>query len=192
MECYKVWNFKIHIICNYLIKVAFFDFRNNLSKKKIIEFVFSYMSYDSASKFVENVLIILSNLPSGLRTGIIKNRLIEFDGFDNSEKKEIVNNILKNFHKMERAKVLNLFESWLNSLYEMDSAFIISIFDSYLFELYLNPNDLRNFDNSFILSLVKVLNNFPKNKRDKLWNCFMESILNTPDPKRFIKLIPQN
>ncbi len=150
------------------------------------------MSYDSTSKFVENILIILSNLPAGLRTGIIKNRLIEFDGFDESEKKEIVDNILKNFHKIERAKVLSLFESWLTSLYEMDASSINSIFNSYLLELYLNPNDLRNFDNPFILSLVKVLNDLPENKRDKLWYCFMESILNTPDPKMFIKLIPQN
>src|SRR5919112_2030983 len=163
-----------------------------VSKRKIIEFVFSCMSYDSTSKFVENILIILSNLPAGLRTGIIKNRLIEFNDFDESEKKEIVDNILKNFYKMERAKVLSLFESWLTSLYEMDTPSINSIFNSYLLELYLNPNDLRNFDNPFILSLVKVLNDLPKNKRDKLWYCFMESILNTPDPKMFIKLIPKN
>ena len=30
----------------------------------------------------------------------------------------------------------------------------------------------------------------PENKRDKLWYCFMETILNTPDPKIFVKLIP--
>lgn len=163
-----------------------------VSKKKIIEFVFSCMSNDTTSKFVENILIILSNLPAGLRTGIIKNRLIEFDGFDESEKKEIVNNILKNFHKLERAKVLSLFESWLSSLYEMDVSSINSIFDSYLIELYLNPNDLGYFDNPFILSLVKVLNDLPKNKRDRLWYCFMESIFNTPNPKTFMNLIPQN
>jgi hypothetical protein len=161
------------------------------SKKEIIEFVFYNMSHDDfASKFVENILIILSNLPSGLRTGIIKNRLKEFDGFDKSEKKEIISNILKNFHKMERAKVLALFESWLSSLYEMDTSSITSIFNSYLLELYLNPNDLKNFDNPFILSLVKILNDLPKSKRDKLWYCFMESILNTPDPKGFMDLIP--
>ena len=163
-----------------------------VSKRKIIEFVFSCMSNDTTSKFVENILIILSNLPAGLRTGIIKNRLIEFDGFDESEKKEIVNNILKSFHNLERDKVLSLFESWLSSLYEMDASSINSIFNSYLLELYLNPNDLGYFDDSFVLSLVKVLNDLPKNKRDKLWYCFMESILNTPDPKTFIKLIPQN
>ena len=163
-----------------------------VSKRKIIEFVFSCMSNDTTSKFVENILIILSNLPAGLRTGIIKNRLIEFDGFDESEKKEIVNNILKSFHKIERDKVLSLFESWLSSLYEMESSSINSVFNSYLLELYLNPNDLGYFDNSFVLSLVKVLNDLPKNKRDKLWYCFMESVLNTPDPKAFIKLIPQN
>ena len=45
------------------------------------------MSQDIASNFAENILIILSNLPSGLRNSIIKNRLNEFKGFDLSEKK---------------------------------------------------------------------------------------------------------
>ncbi|MER5176390.1 MAG: hypothetical protein ABJB76_12400 [Candidatus Nitrosocosmicus sp.] len=148
------------------------------------------MSKDSASNFVENILIILSNLPAGLRNTILKKRLNEFNDFDQPEKKEIINNILKNYGKIERFKILNLFESWLNSLSEMDSSSINSIFNSYLFELYLNPNELKDFDNSFILSLVKLLNDLPENKRDKLWNCFMESILNTPDPKKFINLLP--
>ena len=73
---------------------------------------------------------------------------------------------------------------------EMDNSSINSIFYSYLLELYLNPQDLKDFDNQFILSLVKVLNDLPENKRDKLWYCFMETILNTPDPKIFVKLIP--
>ena len=148
------------------------------------------MSQDSESSFVENILIILSNLPIGLRNTIIKKRLNEFNDFDQPEKKEIINNILKNYGKIERSKILNLFESWLNSLSEMDNSSINSIFNSYLFELYFNPNELKDFDNSFILSLVKLLNDLPENKRDKLWNCFMESILNTPDPKKFINLLP--
>jgi hypothetical protein len=150
------------------------------------------MSKDSVSNFIENILIILSNLPSGLRTPIIKKRLKEFNDFGQSEKKEIINNILKNYGKIERSKILNLFDSWLNSLSEMDISSINSIFNSYLMELYLHPSELKDFDNSFILSLFKLLENLPENKRDKLWNCFIESILNTPDPKKFIKLIPSS
>jgi hypothetical protein len=148
------------------------------------------MSKDTASNFVENILIILSNLPSGLRNSIIKNRLNEFNGFDQPEKREIIKDILKNYRKIERPKLLNLFDSWLNSLYEMDNSSINSIFNSYLFELYLNPQELQDLDNSLILSLVKVLDDLPENKREKLWYCFMEALLNTPDPKKFIKLIP--
>ncbi|MDQ6722777.1 MAG: hypothetical protein M3Z01_00720 [Thermoproteota archaeon] len=148
------------------------------------------MSQDSVSSFVENILIILSNLPIGLRNIVIKSRLNEFKDFNQSEKKEIINNILKNYGRIERSKILNLFETWLNCLSEMDNISINSIFNSYLFELYLNPNELKDFDNSFILSLVKLLNDLPQNKREKLWNCFMESILNTPDPKKFINLLP--
>jgi hypothetical protein len=144
----------------------------------------------STSKFIENILIILSNLPVGFRNTIIKKRLDEFNGFDQSEKKEIITNILKNYNKIEKPKVLDLFNSWLTSLSEMDNSSINSIFYSYLLEFYLNPQELKDFDNQFILSLVKVLNDLPENKRDKLWYCFMETILNTPDPKIFVKLIP--
>jgi hypothetical protein len=150
------------------------------------------MSKDSVSNFIENILKILSNLPSGLRTPIIKKRLIEFNDFGRSEKKEIINNILKNYGQIERPKILNLFDSWLNSLSEMDPSSIISIFYSYLMELYLNPSELKDLDNSFILSLFKLFNDLPENKRDKLWDCFMESILNTPNPEKFIKLIPSS
>jgi hypothetical protein len=150
------------------------------------------MSKDSVSNFIENILKILSNLPSGLRTPIIKKRLIEFNDFGQSEKKEIINNILKNYGQIERPKILNLFDSWLNSLSEMDPSSVISIFYSYLMELYLNPSELKDLDNSFILSLFKLFNDLPENKRDKLWDCFMESILNTPNPEKFIKLIPSS
>jgi hypothetical protein len=149
------------------------------------------MSNNSVSNFVENILIILSNLPPGLRNTIIKKRLNEFNDLDQSEKKEIINNILKNYNKIENLKILSLFDSWLNSLSEMDNSSINSIFYSYLLELYLNPQELKNFNNSFILSLIKVLNDLPSNKRDMLWYCFIEAIMNTPDPKKFIKLIPQ-
>jgi hypothetical protein len=149
------------------------------------------MSQNSeASKFIENILIILSNLPVGFRNVIIKKRLDEFYGFDQSEKKEIITNILKNYGKIEKPKMLDLFKSWLTSLSEMDNSSINSIFYSYLLELYLNPRELKDFDSQFVLSLVKVLNDLPENKRDKLWHCFMETILNTPDPEKFIKLIP--
>ena len=149
------------------------------------------MSQNSvASKFIENILIILSNLPVGFRNVIIKKRLDEFNGFDQSEKKEIITNILKNYGRIEKPKILDLFNSWLTSLSEMDNSSINSIFYSYLLELYLNPRELKDFDSQFILSLVKVFNDLPQNKRDKLWYCFMETILNTPDPEKFIKLIP--
>ncbi len=61
----------------------------------------------------------------------------------------------------------------------MDNSSINSIFHSYLIELYLNPR-VKGLDNSFILSLFKLLNELDENKRNKLWNCFIESILNTP------------
>lgn len=148
------------------------------------------MSHEDVSEFVENILIILSNLPTGLRLPIIKKRLNEFNSFDVTDQKEIINNILNNYHKIERSAILNLFDSWLNSLSEMESHSIVLILYSYLLELYLNSDILKKFDSHFISSLGSQLNKLPENKRFKLWNCFMESILNTPNPSDFTKLIP--
>ena len=148
------------------------------------------MSNDTISNFIENILIIVSNLPPELRKTIIKKRLSEFNEFDKSEKKEIINNILNNYAKIERKKILNLFETWIDALSGMDNSSINSIFYAYLLELYFKPNILDSFDKSFIMSLIELFDNLNENKKTKLWNCFMESISNTPDPKKFIKLIP--
>ena len=72
----------------------------------------------------------------------------------------------------------------------MDNYSINSIFQSYLIELCFKPNILNSFDKSFIQSLIELYNKLDENKKTKLWNCFIESISNTPDPTKFIKLIP--
>ena len=107
------------------------------------------MGQEDISKFVENILIILSNLPPGLRLSIIKKRLDEFNNFDYCGQKEIINNILNNYHKVERYAIFNLFDSWLNSLSEMESRSIVSIFNSYLLELCLNSDILKKFRSLF-------------------------------------------
>ncbi|MGN6614333.1 MAG: hypothetical protein ACTHKC_04755, partial [Candidatus Nitrosocosmicus sp.] len=86
------------------------------------------MSKDPISNFIENILIIVSNLPSEIRNTIIKKRLKEFNEFDETEKKEIIKNIINNYEKIDRSKILNLFESWIISLAEMDNSSINSIF----------------------------------------------------------------
>ncbi len=151
------------------------------------------MSKDnSTSNFVENILIILSNLPPGLRAPIIKKRLKEFKAFDEIEKRDIINNILKIYNKLERSKILSLMDSWLNSLSEMDSYDINSIFYIYLTELYLNSLLMNKIDKSLISALIDLIGKLPENKRDKIITCFFESLLNTPDPEIFLNIIPIN
>ena len=47
-------------------------FQIKSSKKKIHVSVFFFMGQENVSKFVENILIILSNLPPGLRLPLLK------------------------------------------------------------------------------------------------------------------------
>src|SRR3954451_15331974 len=122
------------------------SFSNKDSKKKINVQLSSFMSQDNISNFIENILIIVSNLPPELRKTIIKKRLSEFNEFDKSEKKEIINNILNNYAKIEREKILNLFKTWIDALSGMDNSSINSIFYAYLLELYFKPNILDSFD----------------------------------------------
>jgi hypothetical protein len=143
-----------------------------------------------SSNFVENVLVILSNLPSGIRNTIIKSRINEFTGLDEVDRREIIKNILANYTKLGRPKILDLFTSWLSALSDMDPKMINSVFNSYLLELTIRSETLNDFDKSFIASLVDILNSLPPGKKDVIWTCFYESVLNTPDPAKFLKLLP--
>ena len=145
-----------------------------------------------ASSFVENILIILSNLPPGLRSPIIKSRLNEFLTFDTAEKKEIIQNIFANYGKIEDKALLNIFDSWLNSLTEMKSSEISTIFYSYMIEIYLNPSLINSFKQDLVISMTGILTRFPTYKKIKLLDCFFESILNTPNPKLILRAIPTN
>ena len=143
-----------------------------------------------ASSFVENILIILSNLPPGLRTPIIRSRLNEFLTFDTAEKKEIIQNIFANYGKIEDKALLNIFDSWLNSLAEMKSSEISTIFYSYMIEISLNPSLINNFKQDLVMSMTSVLTGIPTYKRIKILDCFFESILNTPNPKLILRVVP--
>lgn len=143
-----------------------------------------------ASSFVENILNILSNLPPGLRSPIIKSRLNEFLSFDAVEKKEIIQDIFANYGKIENQALLNVFDSWLHSLAEMKSSEINTIFYSYLIELSLNPSLISSFDQDLVASMINVLDGFPIHKKIKLLDCFFESIINTPDPMLILKVVP--
>ena len=143
-----------------------------------------------ASSFVENILIILSNLPPGLRSPIIRSRLNEFLSFDTAEKKEIIQNVFANYGKIENQALLNIFDSWLNSLTEMESGEISSIFYSYMIEISLNPSLINTFKHDLVISMTSVLTKFPTYKQIKLLDCFFESILNTPNPKLILRVVP--
>lgn len=145
---------------------------------------------EHASTFVENILNILSKLPSGLRNPIVKNRLNEFLLFDNDEKRVIILDIFASHAKINSDSLMNLIESWLNSLSEMRADQINSIFYHYLIEISLNPSILQDFRPDFINSISKILISLPEKRRTKLLDCFFESILNMPNPHFFTKLIP--
>jgi hypothetical protein len=143
-----------------------------------------------ASSFVENILIILSNLPPGLRSPIIRSRLNEFLSFESAEKKEIIQNVFANYGKIDNQALLNIFDSWLNSLTEMKSDEISTIFYSYLIEISLNPSLINTFKHDLVMSMTDILTSFPTYKKIKLLDCFFESILNTPSPKLILSIIP--
>jgi hypothetical protein len=145
-----------------------------------------------ASSFVENILIILSNLPSGLRSPIIKSRLNEFLSFDPAEKREIILNVFANYGKIDNQALLNIFDSWLNSLADMKSSEISTIFYSYIIEISLNPSLIDSLKQDLVASLTSVLDGLPIHKKIKLLDCFFESVLNTPTPNLILRVLPHN
>jgi len=110
--------------------------------------------------------------------------------FDTAEKKEIIQNVFANYGKIDNQALLNIFDSWLNSLTEMKRDEICTIFYSYMIEISLNPSLINTFKHDLVISMTDILASFPTHKKIKLLDCFFESILNTPNPKLILNVIP--
>lgn len=143
-----------------------------------------------SSEFVENILNILSKLPPGLRTSIMKNRMDEFLSFDSVEKNEIILNIFFYYKKIDVNSLNNLIESWLLNLSRMPNDKICDILYHYLLILSLNPHILENLDNTIIKLLSGKLKCLSINSQSKLKSCLFEMIFSTPYPDNFRRIIP--
>jgi hypothetical protein len=147
---------------------------------------------NESSQFVESILNILSKLPSGLRTSIMKNRMDEFLSFDDEEKNEIVLNIFLNYPKIDEKSLHNLIESWLTNLSTMPNVKINEIFYRYLLTLSTNSSVMENFNGGIINILSRKLERMSIENQRKLKNCVLEMILNTPAPRDLLTLIPKD
>jgi hypothetical protein len=148
-------------------------------------------SDNESSQFVESILNILSKLPAGLRTPIMKNRMDEFLSFDDDEKNEIVLNIFLNYPKIGEKSLNNLIESWLMNLSTMSHGKINEIFYRYLLTLSINSSVMKNFNSDIVTKLSRKLEDMPEENQIKLKNCVFEMILNTPNPGELLSLIPK-
>ncbi|MDF0681039.1 MAG: hypothetical protein P0116_08755 [Candidatus Nitrosocosmicus sp.] len=72
----------------------------------------------------------------------------------------------------------------------MKSDEISAIFYSYLIEISLNPSLIKTFSHDLVISMTDRLTSFPTYKKTKLLDCFFESIINTPNPKLILNVIP--
>lgn len=149
-------------------------------------------SDNDSSRFVESILNILSKLPSGLRSSIMKNRMDEFLSFDDVEKNEIVLNIFLNYSKIDKRSLNNLVESWLTNLSTMPNDKINEIFYHYLLTLSINDS-VREYFNRDIINMLSIkLESMSDANQTKLKNCVFEMILNTPSPQELLALIPKD
>lgn len=149
-------------------------------------------SDNDSSRFVESILNILSKLPSGLRSSIMKNRMDEFLSFDDVEKNEIVLNIFLNYSKIDKRSLNNLVESWLTNLSTMPNDKINEIFYHYLLTLSINDS-VREYFNRDIINMLSIkLESMSDTNQTKLKNCVFEMILNTPSPQELLALIPKD
>ncbi|MDR4492119.1 MAG: hypothetical protein AB7V56_05665 [Candidatus Nitrosocosmicus sp.] len=149
-------------------------------------------SNNESSQFVESILNILSKLPFGLRTSIMKNRMDEFLSFDDEEKNEIVLNIFMNYPKIDETSLNNLIDSWLSNLVAMPNGKINELLYRYLLMLSINPAVMENFNKDIINKLSSKLEGMSDDNQTKLKNCVFEMILNTPAPDDLLALIPKD
>ena len=59
-----------------------------------------------------------------------------------------------------------------------------------MIEISLKPSLINTFKQDLVISMTSVLTKFPTYKRIKILDCFFESILNTPNPKLILRVVP--
>jgi hypothetical protein len=146
------------------------------------------MSNNSSDGDIENLLLIIANLPDFLRLSICRTKVKELVEMTESEKKETMIRSLISINRVNPDKLGKLTKTWMKVISEIEPDQLTRILHSYLVIL----DSVKLFDKLDPKLILNTFSSLEEGERDKLLVCIKEALFLNPNRGQILKNIPTN
>ena len=146
------------------------------------------MSNNSSDGDIENLLLIMANLPDFLRLSICRTKVKELVEMTESEKKETMIRSLTSINLINQDKLVKLTKTWMKVISEIEPDQLTMILHSYLVIL----DSVKLFDKLDPRLILNTFSSLEEGEKDKLLVCIKEALFLNPNRGQILKTIPAN
>jgi predicted ATPase len=146
------------------------------------------MKSNSNDSDIENLLVIIANLPDFLKLSVCRTKTQELVEMTEVEKKESIARSLNSINMIDQDRLVSLTRTWMKVISEIEPDQLTEILYCYL--LILDSVNLFNkIDPKLILNTFFSLE---EDQRNKLMVCLKEALFLNPNRGHVLKNIPTN
>jgi predicted ATPase len=146
------------------------------------------MKSNSNDSDIENLLVIIANLPDFLKLSVCRTKTQELVEMTEVEKKESIARSLNSINMIDQDRLVSLTRTWMKVISEIEPDQLTEILYCYL--LILDSVNLFNkIDPKLILNTFFSLE---EDQRNKLMVCLKEALFLNPNRGHVLKNIPAN
>jgi hypothetical protein len=146
------------------------------------------MKSNSSDSDIENLLVIIANLPDFLKLSVCRTKTQELVEMTEVEKKQSIARSLNSINMIDQDRLVSLTRTWMKVISEIEPDQLTEILHCYL--LILDSVNLFNkIDPKLILNTFFSLE---EDQRNKLMVCLKEALFLNPNRENVLKNIPTN
>jgi hypothetical protein len=146
------------------------------------------MKSNSNDSDIENLLVIIANLPDFLKLSVCRTKTQELVEMTEVEKKQSIARSLNSINMIDQDRLVSLTRTWMKVISEIEPDQLTEILHCYL--LILDSVNLFNkIDPKLILNTFFSLE---EDQRNKLMVCIKEALFLNPNREHVLKNIPTN
>jgi predicted ABC-type exoprotein transport system permease subunit len=146
------------------------------------------MKSNSSDRDIENLLLIIANLPDFLKLSVCRTKAQELVGMTEAEKKESIVRSLNSVNLIDQDRLVSLTRTWMTVISEIEPDELTEILHCYLLILE-SVNLFNKIDPKLILNTFFSLE---EDQRNKLIVCLKEALFLNPNMEHVLKNIPTN
>jgi predicted ABC-type exoprotein transport system permease subunit len=146
------------------------------------------MKSNSSDRDIENLLLIIANLPDFLKLSVCRTKAQELVEMTEAEKKESIVRSLNSVNLIDQDRLVSLTRTWMTVISEIEPDELTEILHCYLLILE-SVNLFNKIDPKLILNTFFSLE---EDQRNKLIVCLKEALFLNPNMEHVLKNIPKN